>query len=180
MSTYGTLILVCGKMAAGKSTLSARIARERGAVLLSEDEWLAELFPGAINDFDDYISYSSRLKPMLKKLVEPMLVAGATVVLDFPANTKRQRVWFKDIFSKRGIPHELYYVTADDEVCLKQLKQRQLEQPERAQFDTEEVFRLVIGYFEPPEDSEYVISLTWVLCPGVRYTVPRIALRPAG
>lgn len=154
MNSYGTLIFFCGKMGSGKSTLSAKIARERGAVLISEDEWLAALFPGEIKDFNDYISYSSRLKPVLRTHVEQMLVAGTTVVLDFPGNTKKQRAWFKDIYSERGIPHELYYVAADDEVCLKQLKQRQKDQPKRAQFDTEEVFRMVTGYFEPPADSE--------------------------
>lgn len=154
MNSYGTLIFFCGKMGAGKSTLSAKIARERGAVLLSEDEWLAVLFPGEIKDFNDYISYSSRLKSVLRTHVEQMLVAGATVVLDFPGNTRKQRAWFKDICAERGIPHELHYVAADDEVCLKQLKQRQKEQPERAQFDTEEVFRMVNSYFEPPTESE--------------------------
>ncbi|WP_027967483.1 AAA family ATPase [Halomonas halocynthiae] len=154
MSSYGTLIFFCGKMGAGKSTLSARIARERGAVLLSEDDWLSALFPGEINDFNDYISYSSRLKSLLRKHVEQILLAGTTVVLDFPGNTKKQRAWFKDIYSQREMPHELYYVMAEDEVCLKQLKQRQNEQPERAAFDTEEVFRMVTGYFEPPEESE--------------------------
>ncbi|MGM0703640.1 MAG: AAA family ATPase [Pseudomonadota bacterium] len=154
MSFYGTLIFFCGKMGAGKSTLSAKIARERGAVLISEDEWLAALFAGEIKDFNDYISYSSRLKPVLRSHVEQILIAGTSVVLDFPGNTRKQRAWFKDIYSQRGIPHELYYVAVDDEVCLKQLKQRQTEQPERAQFDTEEVFRMVTAYFEPPEESE--------------------------
>ncbi|MFC7367151.1 AAA family ATPase [Vreelandella zhaodongensis] len=154
MSSYGTLIFFCGKMGAGKSMLSASIARERGAVLFSEDEWLAALFPGDINNFNDYISYSSRLKPLLRTHVEQILMAGTTVVLDFPGNTRKQRAWFKDIYSQCQIPHELHYVVADDEICLKQLKQRQKEQPERAQFDTEEVFRMVTGYFEPPEESE--------------------------
>lgn len=154
MNAYGTLIFFCGKMGAGKSTLSAKIGRECGAVLLSEDEWLAALYPGEIKDFNDYLSYSSRLKPLLIGHVEQLLLAGVTVVLDFPGNTKKQRAWFKKIYSVREIPHELYYVAADDEVCLKQLKQRQKEQPERAQFDTEEVFRMVTGYFEPPSDSE--------------------------
>tara|TARA_B100002003_G_scaffold152833_1_gene141667 strand:- start:170 stop:631 length:462 start_codon:yes stop_codon:yes gene_type:complete len=141
-------------MGAGKTTLSGKIARERGAVLISEDEWLADLFPGEINDFNDYIRYSSRLKPVLKSHVEQVLLAGTSVVLDFPGNTRKQRAWFRDIYSQHGIPHELYYLLVDDEVCLKQLKQRQKEQPERAQFDTEEVFRMVTGYFEPPEESE--------------------------
>ena len=123
-------------------------------MLICEDEWLAALFPGEINDFNDYISYSSRLKPVLKAHVEQVLLAGTSVVLDFPGNTRKQRAWFRDIYSQHGISHELYYLSVDDDVCLKQLKQRQKEQPERAQFDTEEVFRLVTGYFEPPEESE--------------------------
>ena len=154
MSSYGTLIFFCGKMGAGKSTLSAKIARDRGAVLISEDEWLAALFHGEIKDLNDYISYSSRLKPVIRSHVEHILMAGASVVLDFPGNTRKQRAWIKDIYSQRGMPHELYYVAVDDEVCLRQLKQRQKEQPERAQFDTEEVFRMVTGYFEPPEEAE--------------------------
>jgi predicted kinase len=154
MNSCGTLIFFCGKMGSGKSTLAAKIARERGGVLISEDEWLATLFPGEINDFNDYISYSSRLKPILKTHVEQMLLVGTTVVLDFPGNTRKQRAWFKGICAERSIPHELYYVSAADEVCLLQLKQRQKEQPERALFDTEEVFRMVNGYFEPPAESE--------------------------
>lgn len=154
MNSYGTLIFFCGKMGAGKSTLSAKIARERGAVRISEDEWLAALFPGEINSFNDYLSYSSRLKPVLRTHVEQMLVAGTSVVLDFPGNTKKQRAWFRDIYEDRGIPHKLYYLVAEDEVCLKQLKQRQKDQPDRAHFDTEEVFRMVTSYFEPPADSE--------------------------
>lgn len=154
MNSHGTLIFFCGKMGAGKSTLSGKIARERGAVLISEDAWLAALFPGEINDFSDYISYSSRLKSVLKAHVEQVLLAGTSVVLDFPGNTRKQRTWFKDIYSQHGIPHALYYLAVDDDVCLKQLKQRQKEQPERAQFDTEEFFRMVTSYFEEPQESE--------------------------
>ena len=81
-------------------------------------------------------------------------MVGTTVVLDFPGNTMKQRAWFREIYSERGIPHVLYYVEANDEVCLKQLEQRKKEQPERVEFDTPEVFRMVTGYFEPPADSE--------------------------
>jgi len=154
MSALGTLIFFCGKMGAGKSTLSAKIAREKGAVLVSEDEWLAALFPGAINNVDDYIVYSSRLKPVLGPHIEQILMTGVTVVMDFPGNTRKQRAWFREIVSRHHLPHELYYLDVDDEVCLQRLKQRQKEQPERAMFDTEDVFKVVTSYFEPPEVSE--------------------------
>lgn len=154
MGSRGTLIFFCGKMGAGKSTLAVQIARQRAAVLISEDEWLAALFPGEIMGFDDYLHYSSRLKPLLGAHVRQILMAGTTVVLDFPGNTRAQRAWFGEICADHGIPHELHYVEADDETCLEHLKLRQKEQPERARFDTEEVFRMVTGYFEPPAESE--------------------------
>lgn len=154
MNSYGTLIFFCGKMGAGKSTLAAKLAQDRGAVLLSEDEWLAKLFPGEIRAFEDYVNYSSRLRQVLGAHVEQILLAGTTVVLDFPGNTRNQRAWFKEIYVKHGMHHELYHVKAGDAVCLSRLELRRREQPERAHFDTEEVFNLVTRYFEPPADSE--------------------------
>jgi len=41
-----TLYFMCGKMAAGKSTLSKELARMHNAVLLNRDDWLAALYPG--------------------------------------------------------------------------------------------------------------------------------------
>ena len=57
MSHRGTLIYFCGKMGAGKSTESKKIAIERNAVLISEDEWLSKLYPNQITSFDDYIKF---------------------------------------------------------------------------------------------------------------------------
>ena len=55
MGGQGKLIVFCGKMAAGKSTLSKALAEQEQAVLLVQDEWLAQLFPGEILDVLDYI-----------------------------------------------------------------------------------------------------------------------------
>lgn len=153
MEPYGALIFFCGKMGAGKSTLAARIAKERGAVLVSEDEWLSKLFPGEICSLADYVNYAARLKSVIGPLVEQMLLIGTTVVLDFPGNTRSQRAWFKSLYSKHGSSHELYHIKVEDAVCLTRLNQRRNEQPERARFDTEEVFVMVTRHFEPPADS---------------------------
>jgi len=68
MMKKGMLTFFCGKMGAGKSTKSADIALKRNAVLLSEDEWLQSLYPNMISSLEDYIEYSNRLKPQIKKL----------------------------------------------------------------------------------------------------------------
>jgi thymidylate kinase len=74
--------------------------------------------------------------------------------MDFPANTTSQRKWFKRILSNSGIPHKLIFLDVDDQLCLEQIKQRRETHPERARFDTEEVFYQVSSYFERPSEEE--------------------------
>ena len=69
----GTLVFFSGKMGAGKTNKSKEIALERNAVLLSEDEWLESIYPNKISSLDDYIKYSSLLKPQIKKLLQPFV-----------------------------------------------------------------------------------------------------------
>ena len=154
MKKNGTLIFFCGKMGAGKSTQSRQIAQSRNAVLISEDEWLESLFPGQITSFEDYLKFASRLKPLITSHVQNILRTGTNVVMDFPANTVSQRKWFKTIFSEIDAPHELIYLDVSDEICLGQIKQRRMELPKRALFDTEEIFHHVTGFFEEPGANE--------------------------
>lgn len=154
MNKKGTLYFFCGKMGAGKSTYAKKLAGEINAVFLSEDEWLSAVYPEEIKTFDDYIKYSSRLKPLLKGHVKSILLSGISVVMDFPGNTKKQRSWFKEIFSENLIPHKLIYLKATDEICLKRLAIRRKQLPERARFDTEEVFYQITRYFQAPADDE--------------------------
>ena len=154
MSGTGQLIFFCGKMGSGKTTLSKIIVENELGVLLSEDHWLAAHFPGSINTFSDYIRYSNQIKPFLKSLVINLLTTKNTVVMDFPANTRKQRQWFKNICDEAGCEHKLMYLPVSNETCLARLEIRRVEQPERAQFDTETVFNEVTNYFEAPADHE--------------------------
>jgi predicted kinase len=154
MNEKGTLIFFCGKMGAGKSTKSQEVALDRNAVLISEDEWLASLYPDRIASFEDYIKFSGQLKPLVKSHVQNILCAGTNVVMDFPANTVSQRKWFKAIVLEIDAPHELIYLNTSEEICLKQIAQRCIEQPERAKFDTEKVFHHVTSFFEEPGTKE--------------------------
>jgi predicted kinase len=47
--------MVCGKIGAGKSTLTRQLAQEPATVLISEDAWLAALYPGEIRELPDYV-----------------------------------------------------------------------------------------------------------------------------
>ncbi|MDO8825948.1 ATP-binding protein [Methylophaga sp.] len=150
----GVLTFFCGKMGAGKTTKAREIAQKRNAVLLSEDEWLESIYPNSIESLEDYIKYSGRLKPQMKRLVQSILATGTDVVMDFPANTVTQREWFKGIFSEIQARHELIYLDQPNEICLEQIAKRRIEQPERAATDTEEMFELVTKYFVAPMPDE--------------------------
>lgn len=154
MSLKTTLTLFCGKMAAGKSTKAKTLAAEKNAVLLSEDDWLAAHYPEQINNFDDYLKFSALIKPFVKSHVQNILSTGTNVVMDFPANTQRQRAWFKQLCDEIACNHELIYLNLSDEQCLTRLARRRVEQPERAQFDNEAVFNQVTQFFEAPLASE--------------------------
>ena len=99
-----TLHLLCGKIAAGKSTLARRLAAAPATVLIGEDQWLSTLFPGEIATLEDYVRCSGRLGEAMSPHVEALLKAGLSVVLDFPANTVRRRKWMRGIFeaAERG------------------------------------------------------------------------------
>ena len=146
----GALTFFCGKMGAGKSTKALELSKQSNAVLLSEDEWLASLYPNKIASLSDYMHYANLMKPLIKKLVQSILLTGADVVMDFPANTIPQRNWFKSIFTEIEAPHKLLFIDLANEVCLAHIEQRRIEQPERAATDTAEMFTKVTKHFVAP------------------------------
>ncbi|MCP8899528.1 AAA family ATPase [Gilvimarinus xylanilyticus] len=150
----GTLTFFCGKMGAGKSTRAKQMAADSHAVLLSEDEWLAALYPGQIASLADYVRMSGRLKGQVTTLVQSMLLAGVDVILDFPANTRAQRQWFRDIFTEVGAEHRLVYLEQTDDICLQRIRKRRRTEPGREQTDTPDMFAQVSHYFEPPGAEE--------------------------
>lgn len=91
MNKKGTLTFFCGKMGAGKTTKSKTVSLEKNAVLLCEDDWLEAHYPNQINSFDDFIKFSTLIKPFVKSHVQQILNTGTNVVMNFPANTKKRR-----------------------------------------------------------------------------------------
>ena len=148
------LFLLCGKMAAGKSTLARELAQKHDAVLLVQDEFLVKLFPGEIVDIPGFIKYSSRLRDALAGHICSLLSRGVSVVLDFPGNTKAQRAWFRELFERANVGHELHFIDVADEQCKHQLKARSKELPEGTDWTTDAEFDAITKYFQAPSDDE--------------------------
>ncbi|QBF32637.1 ATP-binding protein [Thalassococcus sp. S3] len=148
-----TLHMVCGKIASGKSTLSAKLAADIGAIMLSEDDWLGILFADQMKTGADYLRCSAKLQLVMTPHVTALLNAGVTVVLDFPANTVAQREWMRDVIRASGVAHRLHYLDVPDEVCLERLRSRNA-QGGHAFSATEEQFRRFAAHFVPPTEEE--------------------------
>jgi len=148
------LILFCGKMAAGKSTLAKQLAAREDAVLLVQDELLDMLFPGLIVNVASYLEYAGRVNKMVAPHVAAILSKGVSVALDFPANTRNQRAWCRRILDDCGAEHELHFVNTSDDVCKAQLKARSANLPPGTKWTTEAEFDLISSHFLAPALDE--------------------------
>lgn len=148
-----TLHLVCGKIAAGKSTLTAELVAHANTVLISEDVWLSQLYTDEIKTLPDYVRRTGQLRTALTAHIASLLSAGVSVVLDFPANTLASRRWMKDIIEASKAAHVLHYLDVPDEVCKQRLHARNAsgDHPFAA---TDAEFEAITRYFVPPSDDE--------------------------
>ena len=154
MSNPAKLMFLCGKMAAGKSTLAKDLAGGGDAILLVQDELLECLFPGEITDVPGFLDRSSRLRRAIAAHICAILSKGVSVVLDFPGNTRAQRAWFREMFERAQVQHELHFIDASDELCKRQLKDRTKHLPPGAPWTTDAEFDAITLYFQPPSDDE--------------------------
>jgi predicted kinase len=148
------LYFLCGKMAAGKSTLAQEIARTRKAVLLVLDEFLESLYPGQVRSIPDFVEYSARVRQALAPHLRALLSRGVSVVLDFPGNTRTQRQWFRELIDGANVAHELHFIDAPDELCKRQLRERTAALPAGTAWTTDAEFDAITAYFEAPADDE--------------------------
>lgn len=146
---------MCGKMAAGKSTLSRELSEREDAVLLVLDDFLGRLYPGQIVDIASFVTYSTRIRDALAPHICSLLSMGISVVLDFPGNTRKQRSWFRQLCQQAGAEHELHFIEASDDLCKRQLRERSRGLPPGTRWTTDAEFDALTAYFEPPADDEY-------------------------
>lgn len=147
-----TLHMVCGKIAAGKSTLTSDLGAFPNTVVIREDEWLPGLFPENRTAVD-YARSAERLRQTMGPHIVALLKAGVSVVLDFPANTVANRNWMRSLFETGGAAHQLHYLDVPDEVCLTRLRARN-ESGEHPYVVTNGQYLEITQHFAPPQPGE--------------------------
>lgn len=148
-----TLHLLCGKIASGKSTLSAKLAASPHTLIISEDRWLAALYADQMQTVADYVQCASTLRSAMQPHLVALLKVGISVVLDFPANTRANREWMMDIITESGADHRLHYLKVSDEVCKTRLRARNAEGAHDFSASDQQ-FELITRYFAEPSPQE--------------------------
>jgi predicted kinase len=146
-----TLHILCGKIAAGKSTLSAKLGEAERTVVISEDRWIDRRYAPELRTLGDYFERCDRLRAALTPHIVDVLRAGVSVVLDFHANTLGARQWMRALFEEAGASHQLHFLDVSDEVCRARMHARKAvggSGLSDAQFDH------VTSFFVPPDESE--------------------------
>ena len=148
-----TLYLLCGKIAAGKSTLARQLAARPATLLISEDHWTSTLFADDLKTIDDYTRYSARLRAAMTPHIVGILRLGLSVVLDFAANTLRQRGWMKQLIERAQVRHELHVLDLPDDVCMQRLRTRNASGEHPFQVSDAE-YEQFTRHFVPPSPDE--------------------------
>ena len=149
-----TLYLLCGKIGAGKSTLAKQLAARPATLLISEDHWTSTLFADDLKTIDDYGRLSARLRAAMAPHIVDILRQGLSIVLDFPANTVRQRAWMRSLIAEAGVPHELHHLDLPNEICKQRLRQRNAGGQHQFQVSDAE-FEQFTAHFVPPGPEEH-------------------------
>jgi len=148
-----TLYLLCGQIAAGKSTLARRLAAQPATLLITMDHWMSTLFPTENETIEDFTRLSARLRAAMGPHVVDILRQDLSVVLDFPANTANWRRWMRSLITEANVAHELHVLDVSDAICKARLRKRNESGEHQYQVD-EATYELFMSYFVPPTPDE--------------------------
>lgn len=127
MTSVARVFLLCGLPGSGKSTVAKEIERERGALRLSPDEWIAALYGPDIQQRDPETFQGparDRTEALQRGLAAQLLTRGLDVILEngFWGRTERDeyRAWAHAL----GARVELRYLEVPREELWKRLERR--------------------------------------------------------
>lgn len=155
IAALSTLHFVYGRPGAGKTGFGRALAARVGALMLCEDEWLASL-GGAITTVEAYREASGRVRGLIAPLVTRVLALDVSVVLDFAANTVRDRAWVRALFEAAGADHVLHVLDVPVDECRRRLHQRNADQPPGLYYGHvgDDLFDRILPHIVPPTPDE--------------------------
>ena len=149
------VILVCGKIASGKSWYCRGLMEKSPALLLSVDEVTSRIFDNALGGAHD--ETCGRIQAyLLDKAVEAVR-AGADVILDWGFWTQASRREAVEFFQREEILTEWHYIDVSDETWRENIARRNaavLAGEDPSYYVDDGLLQKLLGLFEPPRPEE--------------------------
>ncbi len=157
-------MLICGRIACGKTVYAQRLCRETRAVNLSCDELMLGVFGDTLGTRFDEVS--GRCKRYLYGKALELLAAGTNVVLDWGFWSPAERRYAKKMFIDAGFACEMHYVSVSGEVWKKNIAIRNelVARGECSAYPVDEglLQKLQAGFHEPsPEEIDVFFDNNW-------------------
>lgn len=149
------VMLICGKIASGKSVYAERIKEQENAVMLSVDELVLSILGSELGEKHDEIT--ERVQAYLFEKSLEIVKAGANVLLDWGFWTKERRKSARDFYGSRGIACEFHYIDTPDDVWRRNIEIRNqavLAGKTDAYFVDEGLMKKLEAAFEAPLRDE--------------------------
>lgn len=121
-AAQGKVILLCGKIASGKSYYAKKLLERRRAVLLSMDE----LFEVCGLDFfnEAHNSLYPKLQQYLHTKSAELVELGLDVIFDSGFWSRKERESVTRFFRAKGVCFEWHYIDVSDETWYKNIEER--------------------------------------------------------
>jgi predicted kinase len=164
-------MLTCGLPGAGKTALARQLAADRGAVRLTQDEWLWAL---GTTPWDE--PTRERLDHELWRLAQEILRLGLSVVLDFGLWARVERDEMRSVARGLGVAVELHYLDVPTDELWRRIEARNSEPPwdrhpiSRVHLDEwTAIFQAPdadeLALFDSPPDSKEATTPSAPVCP---------------
>ncbi len=154
------VILLCGKIASGKSYYAAKLQASQRAILLSSDALMLTMFENQEGEYHDMLA--ARGHCYLLGLAEEIVRGGCDVILDWGFWTKQSRAEVRQYFAQRQISTQLHYIDVPEDTWLKRIAKRNaaVQRGEvEAYFVDEGLLRKLLGRFEAPSADEVDVHI---------------------
>jgi predicted kinase len=152
-----TAHLMCGLVAAGKSTYARKLAAERGAFYASLDAWMLQLHGIRFHE-PAYGPLADRCRLQIWSVAEQILRLGHDAVLDWNSfHPERRRVW-KDRIESAGFPVHLHYIDVSLETAVARAAERAAAGDPTSYVLTEADVRQHASIFVPPSPAEGIAT----------------------
>lgn len=151
------MYLICGFIGSGKTTFAKKLEKETGAVRITKDEWLIELF-GQDPSVPKFEEYDQKICGISRAIAFRFAQKGVDVIIDEGFWIKEQRAEMREIIRSLGAKAVLYYIQTPIEIMRERTLKRN-NNPTKDSFKiNSRMFNNYLKHWQPPgADEGYVV-----------------------